>query len=92
MKNQDIYLDHFEFRKNQILFLGQSVYLDFGLAIDTSNPLHKKILYDEGVIIQRRSIERDSLSQERFLVVEPHPYDFALYCSGFIIDQLSRGA
>ena len=50
--NEFIHLPHFRINDSQILFLDKYVYLDFATKIEIDYPLHKKVLLDEGILIE----------------------------------------
>src|SRR3989344_6211511 len=85
-------LKHFEVEVSNVLFLGQAPYLDLGSPFNASDPLQKKVLLNEGVMIEVRPVEKGQSSKESFLIIEPHPDDFALSCSGFALSKLQEGA
>tara|TARA_Y100000310_G_C20685873_1_gene818953 strand:+ start:2530 stop:3468 length:939 start_codon:yes stop_codon:yes gene_type:complete len=89
---EEIYLKHFELREESAFFLGQEKYVSFDTKINHLNPLHKKVLIDEGIIIQKRSFQKRQYSKEKYLVLESHPDDFALSCAGFMLDEFENGA
>jgi len=43
------------------------------------------------MVLKKRPIERKKKNGEKIIVIEPHPDDFALSASGYILNALSRG-
>src|SRR3989344_3324035 len=89
--NEFIHLPHFRINDSQILFLAKYVYLDFATKIEIDYPLHKKVLLDEGILIEKRKIEKGE-DGEKILILEPHPDDIALSCGGYVLTSLKKGA
>jgi len=88
MANENfIRLKHFDLMREGMFFLGQHLYLE----IPPNHSLSRDVLLDEGILIQRREVQRGQDSGECLLVLEPHPDDFALSCSGFVLDRLGKG-
>lgn len=86
-----IQLPHFKIKGREILFLEQYVFMDFGKNINPKDSFDRKRLIGEGVFIQKRPIERSNISGKNILVLEPHPDDFALSCSGYALDCIKKG-
>ena len=91
MSQQIIKLPFFKVKNDSIFYLNEYKYLPLN-GMQLTGGLRDKILFDEGILIQRRSIEKNKKIIEKILVVEPHPDDFALSASGYVLDALSRGA
>jgi|SRR3989344_1813945 len=91
MSEQIIKLPFFNEKKDSVRYLSDFEYLPIknkGL----NNNLKNKIFIDEGIFIQKRPIKKGVKINKRILVIEPHPDDFALSASGYVLDALSKGA
>lgn len=86
-----IQLPHFRITGKKVLFLGQHTFLEFQKNINSKDSFDKKRLIEEGVLIQKRTIERNNFSRRNILILEPHPDDFALSCSGYALDCIKDG-
>ncbi|MBI4980307.1 PIG-L family deacetylase [Candidatus Woesearchaeota archaeon] len=86
-----IRLPHFTIGPNEVLFLNQYPYLKSNRTLNIEDHLDRKMLIDEGILIQKRKIEKGSPCGKKILVLEPHPDDFALSCSGSVLSKLKEG-
>lgn len=91
MSEQIIKLPFFNEKQNSILYLNDFEYLSINSKGLNKN-LRDKIFFDEGIFIQKRPIKKSRKSTEKILVIEPHPDDFALSASGYVLDALTKGA
>jgi len=57
-----------------------------------NSDLMNQILFNEGILIQKRIIKKNPEIREKILVIEPHPDDFALSASGYVLNAMSGGA
>ena len=91
MPNQIINLPFFKIKNDSVFYLDKCKYLPLD-GLQLTGALRDKILLDEGVIIQKKKIDKNKKIKERILVIEPHPDDFALSASGYTLNALSKGA
>lgn len=71
---------------------GSISYLDNFECINSEHKVGIDKLIDEGVVILKKNIIKGSKRNEKILVIEPHPDDFALSASGYALNALTDGA
>lgn len=91
MPQQIIKLPFFGVKNDSVFYLNKYKYLPLN-GIQLTGELKYKILLDEGILIQKKPIEKNKKIIEKILVIEPHPDDFALSASGYALDALSKGS
>lgn len=106
-KYKKIWLPQFRILDKRILFLGQHPVLEFDREINQEDKLTEKILIDEGILIKKRwkldeknkknkgknnECKCNSAGKKNILILEPHPDDFALSCSGYALEQIKNGS
>lgn len=91
MSKKLISLPYFREKNSSISYLGQYEYLDLSSS-KLSPGLKERIFTDEGIFVQKRALTKTDKRSERLLVIEPHPDDFALSASGYVLSCLSQGA
>ena len=86
-----IKLPFFKIKNNSVFYLGNYRYLSLK-GTRPGSQLRSKVLFDEGILILKKPIEKGKKIRERILVVEPHLDDFALSASGYALSALAKGA
>lgn len=88
-----IRLPHFKITKSgKVLFLDQYQYLKFG-KLNPKDSFLNKIFNDEGIIIYSKKINKaPTIKPQKILVLEPHPDDFALSASSYVIKKITEGS
>ena len=91
MSNRIINLPFFKIKNGSVFYLEKCKYPPLD-GLQLTGALKDKLLIDEGIIIQKRHIDKNKKIKEKILVVEPHPDDFALSASGYTLNALPGGA
>lgn len=85
-------LPYFSRQDNAIFYLDQYEYLDLD-GINIASPAGERLLLAEGVNVKMPSIPVPSQpSNERIVILEPHPDDFALSASGYGMNTIASGS
>jgi len=83
-----IILPHFSFKGDDIIFLDKYKYFVAGDNFKLSNTEKINFLLNEGVIIRKRIKQvANKKCKDKILIIEPHPDDFVLSASGFVLDK-----
>lgn len=84
-------LPHFKFIGNKIIFLDKYKYFVANKNSTLNYAGKIDFLLNEGVIIRKRAKKKiGKRGGHKILVIEPHPDDFALSASGFVLNKKYR--
>ena len=91
MYQQIIKLPFFKTKNDFVVYLNEYKYLSLK-GVQLNSDLRDQILFNEGILIQKRIIKKNTEILERILVIEPHLDDFALSASSYALNAMPCGA
>lgn len=80
---EEIYMPFYSIVDNKLVYLEKYIICE----LPKEENISKKILEDEGVILLKNKKNKAQINQ-KILVIEPHPDDFALSALGYINDNM----
>ncbi len=83
-------LPHFKLDGNRVIFLNQYEYLSTPERLSVNNPLHQKVLVDEGIIVGPPP-PAPATTKLPVLFIEPHYDDIALSCANALLVHRANG-
>jgi len=91
MYKKVIRLPFFNIKNKNIYYLDKYKYLNLRNST-LSETLKSKVLIDEGIIVDKKSINKKIKNPKNILVIEPHPDDAVLSAGALVLKYISNGS